>query len=63
MPLACTHGDAPTDLIGGETPIAMRHPGGGTCDLYATSNPGCLLVPAADVPLLQSHGFVVTEPL
>jgi hypothetical protein len=47
------------DLIGGGTMIAMRHPDGGSCDLYATDANGRLIVPAIDVPVMAEHGFVV----
>jgi hypothetical protein len=60
--MPATLADPITDLIDGETPVAMTHPDGGSCDLYATGDPGWLLVPAADVPFLLSHGFVVAEP-
>jgi hypothetical protein len=46
-------------LIDGGAPVAMRHPDGGSCDLYETDADGRLIVPAVDVPVMIEHGFVV----
>lgn len=58
------HADASVEnvvdgLIDGDTPVAMSHPDGGTSDAYETDAHGNLLVPASDVPVMISHGFVV----
>jgi hypothetical protein len=50
-----------TDLIGGDTLIAMYHPDGGTADAFESDARGNVLVPAAEVPVLVSHGFLIAE--
>lgn len=48
-------------LIGGETIVRMVHPGGGTSDRFAREG-DAILVPAAEVPEMRDHGFVIDLP-
>jgi len=45
-------------LIDGDAPVRMINPDGGGSDAYPTEGDH-LIVPAADVPTMNSHGFVV----
>ena len=51
--------EAVVDVTGADLLIPMTHPDGGTCDLYEAQG-DAILVPAAEVPTMLDHGFVVT---
>jgi len=53
-------GDQPgADVTGVDTHVPMKHPDGGSCDLYEVDADGVMLVPANDVPLMVDHGFAI----